>query len=408
MKKTNIIISGVMAVILSGGAASAAGIASQDYVDRMNTAQTNEINSSVDTKLTSYAKSADVYTKTQADAAFATQDDIDAAVNGVVGGELEGYVKTETYEAGLATKASTTSVGDITTLTTTAKTSTVAAINENVGKITAAQNAASDAATAAESAANAATAAQAAATAAQADAKSAQDEVDALGLVVNNETTGLVATKKIADAAAATAAEAKAGLDAKVDASELSGYVTTEAAQAFETTAHASATYADKTSLQTLDDEIHSETSGLVKTKQIADAAMLQANQNKTALENKLGESDLAAYDYISNTDAAAKFASKGQLDTLNATVTNAETGLVKLVADNTSAIAAADLLIAGKANTNDVYTKTSADEKFVKTADFGNLAELAASAPAECAKEGKTCALTFNGTTYVWEVIAR
>lgn len=386
MKNKKIVFSGVMAVILSAGAANAAvdKIASQAYVDSQNTAQTTAINASVDTKLQDYAQKSEL-------TGLATEEYVDTAVEGVVSGELSGYVTTETYNAGMADKASTTSVGDVTTLTTVNKTSTVAAINEldtavsaNTnditaldGRVTTANTTATEAKTATETLTTSLT--------------TTQGQLDALAGRVDNETTGLAATKKIADDAATLAAEAKAGLDDKVGTADLANYVTIEAAKAYETTAHASATYADKTTVETLDNMVNSETAGLAKTKEIADAAKAAAEANAAALTNKLEAADLA--DYETKANASATYATKTEFNTLNSAVTNAESGLAatKSIADAAKATADAN---AGKfAN-------------YALTSSLGDLATV--KIPEACQDPTNSCVLTTNGTTFAWEPIAR
>ncbi len=72
--------------------------------------------------------------------------------------------------------------------------------------------------------------------------------------------------------------------------------------------------------------------------------------------------------------------------------MTNATTGLAatKTIADN--ALAA---------------TQTNATE-IAKKVNSTDLGALATAAPGECADAESKCVLTFNGTAYGWEVIAR
>ncbi len=342
MKKNTIIFSGVMAAILTTGAANAAvaKIASQEYVDRQNTAQTttitenitnqvsetlksyptteqvtttitNEINTAIaeggaiDEALADYATTADLEKKvdtttmtTELDkkadkTAIADMETKTSAAATYAVKATEGVANTATQDA---TKA-LTAIGTLTELTTTAKGNVVAAVNEIDAAVTANGDAITAAQTAAEEAASAATAAQAAATAAQTAASAAQGDVDALEAVVTNETTGLAATKTIADNAATAAAGAKTAADAaQADVDALEGVVT-------------------------------NATTGLAATKTIADNALAATQTNATEIAKKVNYTDLGA---------------------------------------------------------------------------------LATAAPGECADAESKCVLTFNGTAYGWEVIAR
>ena len=321
MKKNTIIFSGVMAAILTTGAANAAvaKIASQEYVDRQNTAQTttitenitnqvsetlksyptteqvtttitNEINTAIaeggaiDEALADYATTADLEKKvdtttmtTELDkkadkTAIADMETKTSAAATYAVKATEGVANTATQDA---TKA-LTAIGTLTELTTTAKGNVVAAVNE----IDAAVTANGDAITAAQTAASA-----------------AQGDVDALEAVVTNETTGLAATKTIADNAATAAAGAKTAADAaQADVDALEGVVT-------------------------------NATTGLAATKTIADNALAATQTNATEIAKKVNSTDLGA---------------------------------------------------------------------------------LATAAPGECADAESKCVLTFNGTAYGWEVIAR
>ena len=229
MKKNTIIFSGVMAAILTTGAANAAvaKIASQEYVDRQNTAQTttitenitnqvsetlksyptteqvtttitNEINTAIaeggaiDEALADYATTADLEKKvdtttmtTELDkkadkTAIADMETKTSAAATYAVKATEGVANTATQDA---TKA-LTAIGTLTELTTTAKGNVVAAVNEIDAAVTANGDAITAAQTAAEEAASAATAAQAAATAAQTAASAAQGD-----LILWNTTT---------------------------------------------------------------------------------------------------------------------------------------------------------------------------------------------------------------------------
>jgi len=283
MKKNTIIFSGVMAAILTTGAANAAvaKIASQEYVDRQNTAQTttitenitnqvsetlksyptteqvtttitNEINTAIaeggaiDEALADYATTADLEKKvdtttmtTELDkkadkTAIADMETKTSAAATYAVKATEGVANTATQDA---TKA-LTAIGTLTELTTTAKGNVVAAVNEIDAAVTANGDAITAAQTAAEEAASAATAAQAAATAAHtanaataaAGAKTAADaaqaDVDALEGVVTNATTGLAATKTIADNALAATQTNATEIAKKVNSTDLGALAT--------------------------------------------------------------------------------------------------------------------------------------------------------------------------------------
>lgn len=329
MKKNTIIFSGVMAAILTAGAANAAvsKIASQEYVDRQNTAQTTTITENITTQfsetLKSYPTTEQVTTTItneintaiaeggaidEALADYATTTELDKKADKTAIADMETKtsaaatyaVKATEGVANTATQDATkalTAIGTLTELTTTAKGNVVAAVNEIDAAVTANGDAITAAQTAAEEAASAATAAQAAATAAQTAASAAQGDVDALEAVVTNETTGLAATKTIADNAATAAAGAKTAADAaQADVDSLEGVVT-------------------------------NATTGLAATKTVADNALAATQTNAAEIAKKVNSTDLGA---------------------------------------------------------------------------------LATAAPGECADAESKCVLTFNGTAYGWEVIAR
>lgn len=258
MKKNTIIFSGVMAAILTAGAANAAvsKIASQEYVDRQNTAQTTTITKNITTQVSETLKSyptteqvnttitneintaiaeggaidealADYATTTELDkkadkTAIADMETKTSAAATYAVKATEGVANTATQDA---TKA-LTAIGTLTELTTTAKGNVVAAVNEIDAAVTANGDAITAAQTAAEEAASAATAAQAAATAAQTAASAAQGDVDALEAVVTNETTGLAATKTVADNALAATQTNAAEIAKKVNSTDLGALAT--------------------------------------------------------------------------------------------------------------------------------------------------------------------------------------
>ena len=95
MKNTKVIFSGIMAAILATGAANAAtGIASVDYVDAQKTSLQTSINGKADkaTTLAGYGIE-DAYTKDEVD------DQVSKAVAGDMSEALKGYVTTSTYNA---------------------------------------------------------------------------------------------------------------------------------------------------------------------------------------------------------------------------------------------------------------------------------------------------------------------
>ncbi len=212
-------------------------------------------------------------------------------------------------------------------------------------------------------------------------------------------------TKKVVPAineVNAAAKAAKAAADGKLDAGALDGYLTTEAAKGAyavkgtETVANTASTNAGQAlqkigNLETLETTAQDDlVSAINEVKGIADGALTEGNL--TELRNQV------------STNATNIQANKTAIDA----ITTGENSLASKVAKNTADIATANGEIAKKANSDDVYDKGTADTTFVKSANMGILTDLAASAPRECATEGKTCALTFDGTTFVWEVIAK
>lgn len=142
-----------------------------------------------------------------------------------------------------------------------------------------------------------------------------------------------------------------------------------------------------------------------------ADSALQAA-----ALNDYAKTADVAAtYETITNSNAIKDTAdaNKTAIATLNGTgdgsvskaVADAKTELTTAIGKKQNTLTAADVTVSGGGNV--ITGITAADGKI--TATLGTtLGALATAAPGECSEATKFCALTFNGTTYKWEVIER
>lgn len=142
-----------------------------------------------------------------------------------------------------------------------------------------------------------------------------------------------------------------------------------------------------------------------------ADSALQEA-----ALNDYAKTADVAAtYETITNSNAIKDTAdaNKAAIATLNGTgdgsvskaVADAKTELTTAIDKKQNTLTAADVTVSGDGNV--ITGITAADGKI--TATMGTtLGALATAAPGECSEATKFCALTFNGTTYKWEVIER
>ncbi len=142
-----------------------------------------------------------------------------------------------------------------------------------------------------------------------------------------------------------------------------------------------------------------------------ADSALQAA-----ALNDYAKTTDVAAtYETITNSNAIKNTAdaNKAAIATLNGTgdgsvskaVADAKTELTTAIGKKQNTLTAADVTVSGGGNV--ITGITAADGKI--TATLGTtLGALATAAPGECSEATKFCALTFNGTTYKWEVIER
>lgn len=144
-------------------------------------------------------------------------------------------------------------------------------------------------------------------------------------------------------------------------------------------------------------------------------AANDDALKNK---QNKLTAGTNISIDAATNTISATGLASatdlttlagrvttaEGEIDTLQDTVSNADTGLVKKVADNTTAIE-------GKQNTlsTDQLAATNSGITAAKVTALDQLT-IHGNIPAVCTGANATagCALIYKGTAFEWEVIER
>lgn len=162
-----------------------------------------------------------------------------------------------------------------------------------------------------------------------------------------------------------------------------------------ETKTNASATYATKTALETVDGKFANYTT----TTDMNTALNLKADKS-TIGEVETGKT-------VVEMIADAKSAASGDTTALQARVKTIEdsdvmaSGATKAKID---AIATNTAGVASNKTAVEAVTKDLADN-YTKTADLGALAK---AAPGECAEPTKKCALVFDGTNYTWEVIER
>lgn len=247
--------------------------------------------------------------------------------------------------------------------------------------------------------------------------KTVGDHTTALGTLNGDaETTGSVANKIAAAITAETtradAAYATADQGKKAD-SALQKTGTLTAGNLLTTDASGNIIDAGKkgalAALDTVDKASLSE--GVQASLDKADSALQAA-----ALNDYAKTADVAAtYETITNSNAIKDTAdaNKAAIATLNGTgdgsvskaVADAKTELTTAIDKKQNTLTAADVTVSGGGNV--ITGITAADGKI--TATMGTtLGALATAAPGECSEATKFCALTFNGTTYKWEVIER
>lgn len=183
-----------------------------------------------------------------------------------------------------------------------------------------------------------------------------------------------------------TTTDMNAKLDLKADKTAIAD---------METKTNASATYATKTEMNAVDGKFANYTNTTDMNKALdlkADKATIgEVETGKTVVQMIKEAKTSATYD-----DTALK----GRVDTIekSAAYTSGITAeKVAQIDTNTAGVAANKTAV-------EAVTKDLADN-YTKTADLGSLA---LAAPGECSEATKFCALTFNGTSYKWEVIER
>ena len=274
----------------------------------------------------------------------------------------EGVASTASTNAQAALK----NIGTLTELTTEAKGSTVAAINEVATKAAAAASAAS---------------------AADTKAVAAQGEVDALEAVVNNETTGLAAAHTAIDALESGKLD-KTGTAARATA-DASGNEITK-------------TYATKAEIENLATDAN-----LAEKQDKTDNSL--ATTNKTVV-GAINEVKTTA-DGASTAAKAAQTAADSKLPTATY---NSEVGTVSATNMGTTAstVVAAIKEVAGEAaaaqsTASSANTAAGAAQKAAEAAQA--TANAAIPKPdGECSNPANKCVLTWNNSAYAWEVIER
>lgn len=201
--------------------------------------------------------------------------------------------------------------------------------------------------------------------------------------------------KSIADAISGEVTRADGAYATAAQGAKADTAVQPAAIADMETKTNASATYATKTALETVDGKFANYTTtedmntalgakadkstigtvpeGKTVVKMIEEA-QTSATYDDTALKGRV--------DTIEKSDVMTSGATKAKIDAIATNTAG--------VADNKAAVAA--------------VTKDLADN-YTKTADLGTLAK---AAPGACAEPTKKCALVFDGTAYTWEVIER
>ena len=226
---------------------------------------------------------------------------------------------------------------------------------------------------------------------ASSDVSSLTTSVGRLEITVGDDTAGLVKDVATAVSTASAAQTAVAGfqseLDTKVDTSELHGYVKTDSL----------ATVATTGSYNDLEDKPVIPEGVVVDTTLTPDGVNpVQGSVIYQALSEKQD-----AGDYATNTELDQV---SGSIEELSDEIHNAENGLATKVTNavntaNTAAEAVSGLetAIEGKANANDVYTKSETDEQIIT---------LAVKRPsAECTADSGLCVLSIdknNNLTWV------
>lgn len=270
-------------------------------------------------------------------------------------------IATESTASTASTNAQTalTNIGTLTNLTTGAKTNTVAAINEVASEAAAAATAAAGAKTAADT---------------------AQGDVDALEAVVNNETTGLAAAHTAIDAVEGRVTTAEGEIDA------IQAEMDTMATSATVTSLTNRVTEAEG-DIDGLEAAVNNAESGLAATNAIADEALANAATAQSAAE------------------AAQATADKKQ-DKLTGTIG----GSMQPVYLNNGTITAGATL--GSLATKSTVTNSEvADGALAQSKINGLASSLAAKLTTPPTSEkGETglYVLTYDGTDFQWEDIAR
>lgn len=201
--------------------------------------------------------------------------------------------------------------------------------------------------------------------------------------------------KSIADAISGEVTRADGAYATAAQGAKADTAVQPAAIADMETKTNASATYATKTALETVDGKFANYTT----TTDMNTALNLKADKS-TIGEVETGKT-------VVEMIADAKSAASGDTTALQARVKTIEdsdvmaSGATKAKID---AIATNTAGVASNKTAVEAVTKDLADN-YTKTADLGTLAK---AAPGACAEPTKKCALVFDGTNYTWEVIER
>lgn len=201
--------------------------------------------------------------------------------------------------------------------------------------------------------------------------------------------------KSIADAISGEVTRADGAYATAAQGAKADTAVQPAAIADMETKTNASATYATKTALETVDGKFANYTT----------TTDMNEKLNLKADKSTIGEVETGKT--VVEMIADAKSAASGDTTALQARVKTIEdsdvmaSGATKAKID---AIATNTAGVASNKTAVEAVTKDLADN-YTKTADLGTLAK---AAPGACAEPTKKCALVFDGTNYTWEVIER
>lgn len=269
---------------------------------------------------------------------------------------LNGYLTKTAADAAYAGKTLETQVGTVSkeNMGTTTATTVVAGVKEAI---------------------DAAKAAASAASTADGKAVAAQGAVDTLEETVSEQGTRLTAAEGEIDT-----------IQGQISSMATSDTVT-------KLTERVTTAEGDITALETA---VNDAESGLVATNAIADEALANAATAQKAAEAAQATAD-KKQDKLTQTgsanqpvyvDATGKVTAGNKIPTVTTTIAAGQTD-----AAQAGAVATA---LAAKANSTDVYTKTTANSTFIPRPGTN------------CTATGTKCVLVTNGTNFEWEVIAR